>query len=164
MIRIGVFSDSHGDTHALDVLLRKMGNIDAACFLGDISRDAMHLQDRLSAMPHAPAFYAVRGNNDFASMLPDSRIVEIGGKRIYMTHGHLCVNALSLAYRALENGADVAMFGHTHNPLCEMVQGVLLLNPGSAGNTCRGGPARASILTIDGDRMRVSDVEMYDRP
>ena len=40
MIRVGVFSDSHGDRDALEKLLDKMGHIDAACFLGDISSDA----------------------------------------------------------------------------------------------------------------------------
>ena len=44
MIRIGVFSDSHGDKQALDALLEKMGPIDAACFLGDIASDAAYLQ------------------------------------------------------------------------------------------------------------------------
>ncbi len=46
MIRVGVFSDSHGDRDALEKLLDKMGHIDAACFLGDISSDAMFLRDQ----------------------------------------------------------------------------------------------------------------------
>ncbi|MBP3656256.1 MAG: metallophosphoesterase [Clostridia bacterium] len=162
MTRVALLSDSHGDWQAIDALLEKMGHIDAACFMGDVTRDAMHLGDRLSQMPHRPPLYAVRGNNDYSSLYPDDRIAEIGGRKLYMTHGHLCVSVLSLAYRALERGADVALYGHTHAPFCEMVQGVLVINPGSAGNHCRGGTARASVLMIDGGRMHVADVELYE--
>lgn len=158
MTRVGIFSDSHGDCRSIMKLLEQMGRIHAACFLGDIASDAAYLQQLLAAMPGEPPLYAVRGNNDFASMLPDSRMAEIGGKRFYMTHGHLHANLMSLALRAKENEADVALFGHTHQPLCEYAYGVLLLNPGSAGSYCRGGRARASVLEIEGEKLRVRDI------
>lgn len=159
MTRVGVFSDSHGDRDALDRLLDKMGRLDAACFLGDVASDAYYLRDRLAAMPGEPVLYAVRGNNDFASMLPDDLLIELGGRRIHMEHGHRCPSLLTLAYRAKDRGAEIALFGHTHEPLCEYSQGVLLLNPGSAGNRCRGGRARANVLEI-GERLRVIDVTL----
>ena len=157
MTRVGVFSDSHGDRDALDRLLGMMGHIDAACFLGDVASDAMHLREKLARLPHEPVLYAVRGNNDLASMLPDDLLIELGGKRVYMEHGHMCPRLMTLAYRAKDRGAEIALFGHTHEPLCEYAYGVLLLNPGSAGNRCRGGRARASVLEI-GERLRVTDV------
>ena len=150
-MRVGVFSDSHGDHEALDELLERMGAMDAVCFLGDVARDAEHLRERLAAMPNQPVLYAVRGNNDYYSTctLPWDLLIELGGVRIYMTHGHRLVSLMNLAYKAQECGAQVALFGHTHQALCETVQGVLLLNPGSAGNFCRGGRARASVLEIN---------------
>ena len=160
MMRVGLFSDSHGDTRALDDLLEKMGHIDAACFMGDIARDAYHLEDRLSSMPGSPALYAVKGNNDYASILPLDRLIELDGVRIYMTHGHTVVSLMSLAYRAAEKEAKIALFGHTHVPLCEVEQGVMLINPGSAGNYCRGGRARASVLEIDRGKFRVINVTL----
>ena len=159
MTRVGVFSDSHGDRDAIERLLYKMGHIDAACFLGDVASDAAFLRERLSQLPHGPILYAVRGNNDLASMLPDDLLIELGGKRIHMEHGHMCPSLMTLAYRAKDRGAQVALFGHTHEPLCEYAYGVLLLNPGSAGNRCRGGRARASVLEI-GERLRVTDVRL----
>ena len=156
--RVGVFSDSHGDQKALYDLMEKMGYLDAVCFLGDVSRDAMFLSDLCSGLPQKLAFYGVRGNNDLASMLPDSLIADLGGVRAYLTHGHLCAGPLSLAYRALENECSVALFGHTHIPFYSYEQGVLLVNPGSAGNYCRGGAARASVLEITGEKIRVIDV------
>ena len=150
-MRVGVFSDSHGDHEALDELLERMGALDAVCWLGDVARDAEHLRERLAAMPNQPVLYAVRGNNDYYSTctLPWDLLIELGGVRIYMTHGHRLVSLMNLAYKAQECGAQVALFGHTHQALCETVQGVLLLNPGSAGNFCRGGRARASVLEIN---------------
>ena len=150
-MRVGVFSDSHGDHEALDELLERMGALDAVCFLGDVARDAEHLRERLAAMPNQPVLYAVRGNNDYyyTCTLPWDLLIELGGVRIYMTHGHRLVSLMNLAYKAQECGAQVALFGHTHQALCETVQGVLLLNPGSAGNFCRGGRARASVLEIN---------------
>ena len=159
MMRVGVFSDSHGDHDALRRLLDRMGHIDAACFLGDVARDAAFLREALAAMPHEPVLYAVRGNNDFASMLPDDLFIELGGHRIHMEHGHRCPNLMTLAYRAKDRGADIALFGHTHEAHCEFAYGVLLLNPGSAGNHCRGGRARASLLLLaEGTTPRVQDV------
>ena len=159
-MRVGVFSDSHGDHDALDVLLEKMGYVDAVCFLGDVARDAQHLEDRLAAMPGSPALYAVRGNNDYysACMHPWERVIELDGVRIYMEHGHRSVNLTSLSYKAEEHGAKLAMFGHTHQVFYEPVGNVMLLNPGSAGNYCRGGKARASILEINRGSFRVTNI------
>lgn len=159
-MRVGVFSDSHGDHEALDELLERMGALDAVCFLGDVARDAEHLRERLAAMPNQPVLYAVRGNNDYYSTctLPWDLLIELGGVRIYMTHGHRLVSLMNLAYKAQECGAQVALFGHTHQALCETVQGVLLLNPGSAGNFCRGGRARASVLEINKGRCSVTNI------
>lgn len=161
-MRVGVFSDSHGDTQALDDLLEKMGYVDAVCFLGDVARDAQHLQDRLSAMPNNPPLYAVRGNNDYYSScaLPWELLIDLDGVMVYMTHGHRSAGYLGLAYKAQECGARIAMFGHTHEAFCETMQDVLLLNPGSAGNYCRGGRARASLLEIKNGRFRVTNVSV----
>ena len=161
-MRIGVFSDSHGDSEALDCLLEKMGYLDAVCFLGDVARDAQHLEDRLAAMPNRPVLYAVRGNNDYYStcMLPWDRVIELDGVRIYMEHGHRSVNLFSLSYKAQENGARIAMFGHTHQAYAEDDGRVLLLNPGSAGNYCRGGRARACVLELRNGSYRIQDFAM----
>ena len=157
MTRVAVLSDSHRDQFSLGRLLDAMGEIDAACFLGDVASDAAYLRLRLAAMAGKPPLYAVRGNNDYASALPDELVCEVGGKRLYLTHGHLCASLLSLSLRAKERGADAALFGHTHEAMNEYADGVLLLNPGAAGDRMhgRGGAARASLLLIDGDNLIV---------
>ena len=121
-MRIGVMSDSHGDRASLDRLLDAMGKMDALCFLGDIASDGAYLQERLCARGADTAFYAVRGNNDLASPLPDELTLTIAGKRIFLTHGHMQrvkSGLLNLTYAARERSADVALFGHTHMRCCQ---------------------------------------------
>ncbi len=127
-MRVGVFSDSHGDRRALKDALKKAGPLDAACFLGDYSWDAAVLIDE-----GIPAC-VVRGNNDFGSDAPDDATLSLGGVSVYCTHGHKYGVSYSLdrLYRkAREQGAAIALFGHTHRPLLDNIGGVILLNPGS---------------------------------
>ena len=161
MVNIGIFSDSHGDLNSLSRLLYSMGSLDAVLFLGDVARDSDWLSAQLEHWPAPPEFYAVRGNNDLASGLPDELVVKIGGKRIFMTHGHLYhvrSGTEELVDRALECHAEVALYGHTHEAYVAAERGVLVINPGAAGNPWGCHRARAVKLIVDGEHMRVEDV------
>ena len=117
MIRVGVFSDSHGDRNALEKLLDKMGHIDAACFLGDISSDAMFLREQLAEdAASARSLCRSRAIMIWRPCCRISLLIELGGHKIWMEHGHLFPSLMTLAYRAKDNGADIALFGHTHEP------------------------------------------------
>ena len=161
MTRIGVLSDSHGDWRNLERLISQMGHVDAVCFLGDIDRDADHLQELLGTAPDPPALFAVCGNNDLASLRPYDLLSELGGKRIFMTHGHryrVRQGTDELVRKAKSLGAEVALYGHTHEAYCSYDSGILAVNPGAAGNPWGGRIARGAMLTIADGRMRVSDV------
>lgn len=76
----------------------------------------------------------VKGNCDFDPNVSDEQIMEWEGIRFFITHGHLYnvnYSLLHLTYRAKELKADVALFGHTHYPLCTESDGLILVNPGS---------------------------------
>lgn len=110
----------------------------------------------------APCF-AVRGNCDWVSDLPMELLLPLGGKRIFLCHGHgygVKNGLLRLFYRAREQGADYAVFGHTHHSLIAQREGIFLVNPGSIGAFYgKGGPTfalldtesagRCDILTLD---------------
>ena len=135
-MRIGVLSDSHGDTDALRGLMDKMGRLDALCFLGDVSEDARYIEQRLSLRSIKPAFYAVKGNNDIYSAEPEEMTVYLGEKKFLLVHGHrqrVKQGLMGLSLRAREVQADVVLFGHTHQACCTYDGDILLLNPGSAG-------------------------------
>lgn len=75
----------------------------------------------------------VTGNNDFFTMLPRESIFELGGKKVWVTHGHNYCVSLDTAIikeEAAARGVDVVMFGHTHRPMIEEGE-VLCMNPGS---------------------------------
>lgn len=120
----------------------------ALCFfLGDGERDFDALLDRYPALP----FYAVRGNCDFRSQASSSVICNIMGVSIFATHGHMYnvkyePSLDTLTARAVEAGADVALFGHTHQQYMSYQMGVLVINPGSIG---RGTYPCYAVLEID---------------
>ena len=76
----------------------------------------------------------VRGNCDIGSRSDLCKIVEYDTHRIFMTHGHaynVKFSLMRLYYAAQEEGAEVALFGHTHVPHCDQQGGMWMLNPGT---------------------------------
>lgn len=131
-MRIIVVSDSHGRRGALFDAISAQPTARACIFLGDGERD---LDDIGCCFPTLD-IYAVAGNCDMASQNPALRLLELGGKRIYVTHGHnqfVKYGLQNLIDAAKSSGADVAIFGHTHQPLTQYIDGLYLLNPGSVG-------------------------------
>ena len=99
---------------------------DLIIYAGEVGRP--EIIDQLNAI--APT-HAVRGNVDtqsWARTLPDTRVVEAGGLRLFALHvrAELVVDPIIAGYAAV-------IFGHSHTPSIETRSGVLWLNPGSAG-------------------------------
>ena len=148
-----VFSDSHGVADNMIQAVR-IEKPDLCFFLGDGERDLNTLQKRFPRLP----VNAVRGNCDVFSTLPRALCCAAGGLKIFATHGHLYGVKHDPIFRelceaALEADADVALFGHTHEPFRDRTLGMALLNPGSIGPTTR--PSYGLILT-DGERVETS--------
>ncbi len=100
-------------------------------FLGDHYRDGQALAD---AYPDLP-MELVRGNCDW-DRAPEELLVEAGGVRFLLVHGHrygVKSGTGQLARAARDKGVDVACFGHTHDALNMPDRGVWLFNPGTAG-------------------------------
>ena len=151
-MNIGVVSDSHGDTDSLRALVNKMGRLDALCFLGDVSDDARELETWLEQRGRRTAFYAVKGNNDFAGFEPEEMTITLAGHRILMVHGHrqgVKQGLLRLSLYARQKGADIVLFGHTHMVHVERDGDLLLVNPGAAGaGFWASQPPRAAVLCL----------------
>ena len=150
-MKICVFSDSHGYEGNMIAAI-ELEKPDMCFFLGDGERDIARVMDRYPDMP----VYAVRGNCDFRTDLGSSLVCEVEGVTILATHGHMSnvkreENLDTLASQALEAGADVALFGHTHCQNLSWNYGVMLLNPGSAG---RGYYPGYAVLTAEDGRCR----------
>lgn len=131
-MKIIVVSDTHGAAHSLRQILQLNRNADIVVHCGD-SRD--EVEEMRLEFPDK-MYYCVKGNCDFGSALPLTEEFTAGGVRFFVTHGHLYnvkYGLLNLLMAAKEHQADVALFGHTHIAHDEVIDGVRLFNPGSAG-------------------------------
>jgi uncharacterized protein len=140
MTLLGVISDTHGllRPEALDALRGS----DLIIHAGDVGKP--EILERLREI--APVV-AVRGNVDtapWARELPETQTIEIAGHRIFVLH-----DRSQLAVDSAQAGFAAIIFGHSHKPMAEDPDGILFLNPGSAG-------PRRFRLPITIGRIRVS--------
>jgi putative phosphoesterase len=123
-IRIGLISDTHDllRPQAIDSLR----DSDFIIHAGDIC-DSMVIDELARIAPVT----VVRGNNDrgaWANALPETELVKFGGIFIYVIHdlGQLDIDPDGA-------GVRVVVSGHSHKPVIEHRDGVVFVNPGSAG-------------------------------
>jgi putative phosphoesterase len=121
---IGLISDTHGLLR--EEALRALKGSDLIIHAGDVGNP--EIIDTLKTI--APVV-AVRGNVDvesWASALPETEVVEAGAATIFVLHD---VHALDLNPAAA--GFHIVVSGHSHKPHRTERDGVLYINPGSAG-------------------------------
>ena len=132
-MRLLILSDSHGRSSAIREAIEAQPEAKTVFYLGDGLRDLEEIQ----ASYRSHTFYCVRGNCDWAVIdTPEMAITDIGGVRIFYTHGHVYDAKFSLTRAALaarEREAQVLLFGHTHQPLSVYDDGLYVVNPGSIG-------------------------------
>lgn len=141
-MNILVFSDSHGAVAPMRAAVDAV-KPDLVLHLGDYDRD----RRALAALCPGLDCRGVRGNCDGPGS-PERLLLELGGKKLLLVHGHrqrVKEDLTALYLSAREAGADAALFGHTHIPCRETEGGILLLNPGSIG---MGSPPSYALLTI----------------
>ncbi len=127
--RIGIVSDTHGNVNDAVIALEQMKPLDFVIHLGDYTEDGDIIKERLGI-----EVIGVKGNCDFHSILPEDRLLEVGDKKIFITHGHrydVKWNYQKIFYKGLEMHADVVLFGHTHVATRFIEEGILVMNPGS---------------------------------
>ena len=146
-MKIGVFSDTHGNLARLPAALAAMGPIDAFLHLGDFGTDA----ELIAKSVNVP-FYAVRGNCDFKRTYPAEQIVNLGGAQLLLVHGDRFRDVYHIAERAEATHCAAVLFGHTHVPLLQAQGNILIINPGSMTRPLGGSKPSCALLTIeDGD-------------
>jgi putative phosphoesterase len=123
-LMIGVISDTH---HLLrPEAVEALHGVDHILHAGDVGDPAI-----LDALRRIAPVTAIRGNIDEhgpCSHLPATEVVTLEGHTFYMLHDR---HALDLDPAAA--GFSAVISGHSHQPLIEWRQGVLYMNPGSAG-------------------------------
>lgn len=148
---VGVISDTHGllRPEALE-LLRGSHHIIHA---GDIGSP-----DVIPELRKIAPVSAIRGNIDtqpWAAAFPETEVVELAGLHLYVIHN---LNALDLKPGAA--GFAGVISGHSHKPASEFKDGVLYLNPGSAGPRRFKLPITVALLRIENGRLEPSILEI----
>src|SRR4030095_3149549 len=152
-IRIGLISDTHGLLRP--EALEAMRGSDFLVHAGDIGN-----ADILEQLSRIAPVTAVRGNNDqgvWASTLRETEMLRAGQTLIYVLHD---LHALPLEPAAA--GIHAVVSGHSHQPKISGRDGVLYVNPGSAGPRRFTLPISAGRLTVSGTSIRAQLVTLIN--
>lgn len=127
-MKVLVVSDTHkkNDTYFNIVKLHKP---DMVIHCGD----AEGFEEALTEAAGCPV-YIVLGNNDFFSNLPRELELEIGGYKVWVTHGHnyyVSMGNETIKQEAVARGMDIVCYGHTHRPVVDRSKDIIAVNPGS---------------------------------
>ena len=148
---IGVISDAHGLLRP--EALAALQGCDRIIHAGDVGSP-----DVLDGLRLLAPTVAVRGNVDtapFGMKLPRSRVVELEGHRIYVLH-----ILDELGVRPAPEDISAVIYGHSHQPSIEDRDGVLYLNPGSAGPRRFRLPVTVARLSVVAGRLQAQIVDL----
>ena len=145
-LRVGLLSDTHG-------LLRPeveafLQGSDHLIHAGDLCDPSI-----LERLRRIAPVTAVRGNNDrgpWAARLNETEVVRLAGIAIYVIH-----NLAELDLAQVPAEVRVIVFGHSHKPVAEQRDGLLYVNPGSAGPRRFKLPIAAAELVIENGELDV---------
>jgi uncharacterized protein len=138
-VRIGLISDTHGLLRP--EALQALAGVEHIIHAGDIGAAEV-----IETLRNIAPVDAVRGNNDkgaWAKEFPPWLALEFGGLGIHVLHD---VNELDVDPAAA--GFRVVIAGHSHKPLVVERDGVLFVNPGSAGPRRFSLPVTMGYLTV----------------
>ena len=149
MKKLIIISDTHGSNRALEKLRSLIEENDYIIHLGDGASEGRKL---ISEYPDKA--YACAGNCDFSSPLPLEDVLFVEKLNIFYCHGHQYGVKSGLARLALEakrHDCEIALYGHTHQARIDQIDGVMLINPGSARMPIGEGGSYC-YLVINGDK------------
>jgi hypothetical protein len=148
-VKIGVISDTHG---FLDPRMEKIfAGVDHILHAGDIGYASLILE-----LEFVAPVTAVQGNCDDSQIgYPSTAIVELAQKKV-LVHHIVSPNSLddALAQQLAKEKPAVVVFGHTHKPFAETINGVFYFNPGYAGKPKFGAQRSVALLHLDAGHIR----------
>ncbi len=157
-MRIGVISDTHGDIDLALEAIKQMGEVDVILHAGDTYSDLIEISKKVKI-----EMIGVRGNIGKEDEGPRELVLELGGFRIFLVHGHyydVKHSLMRLFYRAKELETDIVVYGHTHLALSAVEDNILFLNPGSIGYPRGKYKNSYAILDLSGKKATVEILEI----
>lgn len=151
MIRVGLISDTHGLLRPEAVAA--LQGCDFIVHGGDIGNAGI-----LEALAAIAPLTVVRGNNDreqWADGIAESELLKVGGVTLYAIH-----DLSQIDIDPAGAGVRVVVSGHSHKPKIEERDGVVYVNPGSAGPRRFKLPIAVAELIVDGNAVSARIVEL----
>ena len=151
-MKIGVISDTHLSGNSCELpaeLIKNLVACDLIIHAGDLVNKCV-----LESLKKMSKVEAVAGNMDdhnISSELEDKKILTIAGKKICVMHGYGHPDGLVdvLKNEFFSKKPDIIIFGHSHVPKNEYIEGVLFFNPGSVTDTVYAPYRSYGIIEID---------------
>lgn len=154
-MKILITSDSHGNYNKISDFILESGDIDLMIHAGDGVEDCKYISYETGIN-----YYVVKGNNDFFTNEAYTKILDLDGVKILLTHGHkygVDFSLDGLMRKAVDNSCDVVIFGHTHTYTQANKSGILFLNPGSV-SLPRDGKASMMLMTLDNENINIEKI------
>jgi uncharacterized protein len=144
-MKIGVISDTHNFYDPKIPAL--FAGVDHILHAGDIGLPWIILE-----LQHIAPVTAVLGNNDEGLSFKETELVKLGHRK-FLVHHIVDVHHPSETVRrqVIRQRPDVVLFGHSHKPFNQVINGTLYFNPGYAGKPRFGDPRSLAILHCDKD-------------
>jgi hypothetical protein len=150
-LTVGVISDTHGLLRPQAVAALR--GSDLIIHAGDVGKPEV-----IKTLAGIAPTFAVRGNVDtaaWAADLPLTELVDVGDRQFFVLH-----EVVQLDLDPAAAGFAAVVFGHSHQPLIETRDGVLFLNPGSAGPRRFNLPIALARVGVSGGRLHPEIVEL----
>lgn len=148
-MRILIVSDTHRQNRNYLELLERLHPLDLVIHCGDVEGSEYTLKEAAQC-----PVMMIAGNNDFFSQLPRELTFDIGKYKVWVTHGHnyLVYGGIgTIKDAARKRGVDIVCFGHTHQPMLQIEDDLILVNPGSISYPRQSGH-KPSYVLMDLDR------------
>jgi putative phosphoesterase len=128
--------------------------VDEILHAGDVGDPSILTELEVVAPVHA--VYGNVDGWDLRERLAETLLLERLGHRLAVVHGHQWRSPRPVGLVERYPGVSVIVYGHTHHPLIEWVDGTLVINPGSAGRRRFGKPISAALLQLERARPPVA--------
>jgi putative phosphoesterase len=148
---IGVISDTHGLLRP--EALAALRGVDHILHAGDVGDPEI-----IGTLRTIAPVTAIRGNIDThgdCALLPDTEAVELGGRLFYLVH-----SVHDLDVNPVAAGIAMVVSGHSHKPGIESRDGVIYLNPGSAGPRRFKLPVTVALIEVESDKLTSKLVDL----
>ena len=156
-MKILIVSDTHRNEDNLISVLEREENLDLLIHCGDVEGAEYEIEHYAGCRTGF-----VAGNNDFFSGLPREVVLELEEYKVWVTHGHnyyVNANPEYIRKEARARGMDMVFYGHTHRPVIDKTDDLLVVNPGSLTYPRQDG-RQATCAVLEIEKKEIKRVEI----